>query len=369
MSPTEETLWDLDPHTAAKHAVLRAYLQAWVPIMGFTARKQSTEPRLLIVDGFAGPGRYKGGEPGSPLIMIDVIVNHSHIEQLEDVTFILFFIEHDKNRADHLKSEIARRALPKNVIVEVECAEFETKFKELVDLEEGLVLVPTFAFIDPFGYTQANMSLTGRLLDFRRTEALFFLPLTDICRFLSKADQAPGLDALFGTPRWREAIAMKGRERNDFLIDLFEEQLCVQGQVKHARSFEIRTSRGRDNRLVFATGHSKGLDAMKDAMWAVDPLEGRLFVARTSSGQEVLFSPDPEVDTGPLIEELQIEFGAKWFTIEQAEAVTLESPFKRTHLKKRTLKRAEMELNLLEIERSSGQQKGSFTPGTRMRFR
>jgi hypothetical protein len=174
----------------------------------------------------------------------------------------------------------------------VEHGEFGETFGELVSVEDGKGLVPTFAFIDPFGYTQAKMSLSGKLLEFARSEALFFLSLTDICRFLSKQDQEPGLDSLFGSPRWREAIAMEGRARNDFLTDLFEEQLRAQGQVAHVRSFEIRTAKGRDTRLAFATGHDTGLDAMKNAMWAVDPVEGRRFVAKTESGQEVLLTAE-----------------------------------------------------------------------------
>lgn len=260
MAGEEETLWEREDHTAAKHDVLRAYLNAWIPIMGFAAAKYESDPRLLLVDGFAGPGRYAGGEPGSPLIMIDAITSHVAFPQLGDVKFILYFIEHDADRVAHLQQEVEALDLPSNVIVTVVHGEFEETFSDLVDIEDGKVLIPTFAFIDPFGYTQAKMSLTGRLLEFPRTEALFFLPLTDICRFLSKDDQAPGLDALFGTPRWREAIPLEGRDRNEFLIDLFEEQLCVQGQVVHARSFEMRTARGRDNRLVFATGHSSGLN-------------------------------------------------------------------------------------------------------------
>ena len=55
-----DTLWELDPHTLGKHLVLRAYLDAWLPVMG------SWQGRLLFIDGFAGPGEYEGGEEGSP---------------------------------------------------------------------------------------------------------------------------------------------------------------------------------------------------------------------------------------------------------------------------------------------------------------
>ena len=57
----EPVLWPLDDHTRAKHRVLRAYLDQWLPIMGQQALKvhragAANPPRLLLVDGFAGPG-------------------------------------------------------------------------------------------------------------------------------------------------------------------------------------------------------------------------------------------------------------------------------------------------------------------------
>ena len=60
MATPKDTLWELDPHTLGKHLVLRAYLDAWLPVMG------SWQGRLLFIDGFAGPGEYEGGEEGSP---------------------------------------------------------------------------------------------------------------------------------------------------------------------------------------------------------------------------------------------------------------------------------------------------------------
>lgn len=51
---TEPVLWDLDAHTAAKHRVLRAYLDAWIPVMAQQGLKvharRSDTPRLLLVD-------------------------------------------------------------------------------------------------------------------------------------------------------------------------------------------------------------------------------------------------------------------------------------------------------------------------------
>lgn len=349
-------LWPLDDHTRAKHRVLRSYLDAWIPVMAQQALKVQPmmlgEPRLLLVDGFAGPGRYTTGEPGSPLIMLAALLEHRAFPRFGGVKFLYLFIEHDLRRAAHLRDEIARIDVPDNVQVNVVDGEFEDTFGEVVEgvHESGHRLVPTFAFIDPFGYSTASMSLAGRFLDFPRCEALVFLPLSFVHRFVTRAGQETAMTALFGGDGWKAARALEGDERRAFLLQLFEDQLAVQGQVEHVRSFALRTRDGNDYRLVFATGHRRGLELMKDAMWTVDPEEGTRYVARTDEGQEVLFSADG-VGTGPLLDQLRAKFGTDWFTIEQAADVTLfDTPFHPSkHLKRATLKPAEAD-GVIEVE-------------------
>lgn len=371
---TEPVLWPLDEHTRAKHRVLRAYLDAWIPILGqqaLRARSFTTgEPRLLLVDGFAGPGRYARGEPGSPLIMLDALASHRVLPRLAGVEFIYLFIEQDTRRVEHLRGEILKLDLPANAQVTVEQGAFETTFGAIVDDVVGRDqrFVPTFAFIDPFGYSAASMSLTGRFLDFPRSEALFFLPLSFIHRFVGREGQDAALTALFNTDRWREAIALQGEQRREFLLALFEEQLQSQGQVEHVRSLGLTTRDGNDYRLVFATGHRRGLEVMKRAMWTVDPVEGTRYTARTESGQEVLFQP--EVDTSALLAELREVFGTEWFTVGQAADVALfRTPFvPDAHLKRMTLMPAE-QAGTLEVDRPPGRRAGTFTDEVRMRFR
>jgi hypothetical protein len=35
----------------------------------------------VFIDGFAGPGRYSGGEPGSPVIALQVLLAHPYFQQ------------------------------------------------------------------------------------------------------------------------------------------------------------------------------------------------------------------------------------------------------------------------------------------------
>jgi three-Cys-motif partner protein len=329
-------------------------------------------PRLLVVDGFAGPGRYETGEDGSPLIMLKTLLQHDAFARMKGVEFLYLFIEHDERRVKHLEGELNKLTLPENVKVILEHGEFESTFGEIVEdvHGRGKTLVPTFAFIDPFGYSAASMSLAGKFLAFERCEALIFLPLNYLVRFVSRQGQENAMNALFGSERWRESIQLEGAERGAFLLGLFEEQLGSQGKVAHVRSFALRTADGNDYRLVFASQHDKGLELIKDAMWSVDPVEGTRYIAtRTDDGQEVLFTPQADaVDTSPLLAHLREKFGTEWFTIEQAQrAALLETPFRvSSHLKGKTLEPAE-KTGVIEVDRSGGQRR--FAAGVRIRFR
>lgn len=367
---TDPILWHREDHTAAKHRVLRSYLDGWLPAMGLQAIKTAAyrpgPPRLLLVDGFAGPGAYTGGEPGSPLLMLDALLSHKALERLAGVQFTYLFIEQDLRRVERLRAEVAALGqLPSNVTVGIEHGAFESTFARMLDAvtEHGATLIPTFAFIDPFGYSAASMSLTGRLLSFPRCEVLIFLPLSHVNRFVGRDGQDRALNALFGCEAWRDAIPLEGAARREFLLALFERQLAASPTVKHVRSFQLRTQDGNDYRLIFGVGHDVGLDLAKTAMWKVDPVAGTSYAARTETNQEILFSLT--VDTAPLLAALRMHFGTDWFTIDAAVTYTrLGTPYRVEHLRQKTLNPA-IKGGTLDVVRAAGTR---GLDGARLRF-
>src|SRR6266540_6602882 len=123
----KDTLWPITRPTQAKHMILRTYLDAWLPILG---AGRSAHEHLVLIDGFAGPGRYSGGEPGSPLIMLSAYLEHP---TTLDATAHFFFIEDDHARCEHLRSEVARLTLPTKVRVEIIEGSFVDEFPRLID--------------------------------------------------------------------------------------------------------------------------------------------------------------------------------------------------------------------------------------------
>ena len=65
MVKRSDVLWPPARHTAAKHQLLNGYLDAWIGILGVWA------DHVFLVDGFAGLGKHVGGEPRSPILMLD----------------------------------------------------------------------------------------------------------------------------------------------------------------------------------------------------------------------------------------------------------------------------------------------------------
>jgi three-Cys-motif partner protein len=365
MTKPTEVVWEIEPHTLAKHAILRGYLQAWFPIMS------KYNERLVYVDGFSGPGVYQDGEPGSPIIAIQTFLNHKYRATI-DAELVFVFIEEDDDRAACLREEIDRLGtLPKQVKTLVIQGPFETSFSAVLDEveKEGSSLAPTFTFIDPFGYAQAPMSLSGRFLQFDRCEVLIYVPLRFVNRFLAKPEQEAALTSLFGTNEWKKALDLEGQARLRFLHDLFYRQLKSECGLTYVRSFEIITAKPNSGyTLFFGTKNKLGLRKMKESMWSIDPAEGQRYKDTTALGVQPLF--DEQVDTTILQETMRAHYGTKAFSIEEADEFTLvDTAYIPSHVRKRTLKPLEQHGDLEIVSAKADRKLFTYPAGTRMRFK
>lgn len=365
MATPTDTVWEIEEHTKAKHGILRGYLDAWLPIMS------KYNGRLVYIDGFAGPGVYTGGEPGSPVIALKAFLEHKYRSKIT-AELVYVFIEENRERVERLNQEIdkLRPSLPDKVKIDIRLGVYEEVFGATLDRlqQEQKNLAPTFAFVDPFGYAQASMKLSGRFLQFDRCEALIYVPFRFIARFLSMPEQEKALAALFGTDRWKAARDVQGDARLRLLHDLFQVQLKSVCGLDYVRSFEIVTAHKNSGyHLFFGTKHELGLERMKESMWRLDPVEGQRFADSTSPGQQTLFQPEP--DLSRLRDAMIARFGDEPFSIDDAERFTvLETPYLRTHVKTRTLKPLETAGRLAIVAAKDRRRRGTYPPGTRMRF-
>jgi len=328
--------WRINNITLAKHEILKNYLAAWFPILS-----QSFE-RILYIDGFAGPGVYEGGEEGSPIIAIKTAKEHILKHRFHEILFL--FIEKDEARAENLKSVLLEKfpSLPnENMRYEVITGEFEETVNEILKfLEENqLILIPTFAFIDPFGYTGFSMEILEKIMTHPKSEILITFMSGFIKRFLDD-EKAPALNRLFKTDEWKRIREAQGN-REEQVLELYIKQLRKCCDIKYHLSFKMLSKFNQViYHLIFCTKHIRGLEEMKKAIWRVDKTGNFTFSDRIPESQSRLIS---FVDTkwGPhwipnAAKQVYSQFSGKRVQLEEIkEFVLIDTiyPFRRSILK------------------------------------
>lgn len=350
----DDSKWGYPAHTKAKHEMLSRYLGGWYPILS------TWNGRIVFLDGFAGRGRYTDGSEGSPLIALRRLLDHAFFPQMKHREFIYYFIEANRINAEQLSNaldELKREYCPwpGNVKIHVVNQPFDVTASSMIDTlrEQKKSLAPTFAFIDPFGYSGLPMDLIADLLDYPRTEVFINFMVGHVQRFIEREKQERVMRELFG----KDVAEIlrdydQASDRVDHLRQVYESQLQERAKFTYVQSFAMINKTGNISYyLVHGTRHIKGVKLMKNAMWAVDPGGGFQFSDRLA-GQDVLFQTDPNL--GPLRADLLQRYsGTRSITVPEIEDYTVvHTPYRTTHVRP-VLRLLEKE-GVITVDRSSG---------------
>jgi three-Cys-motif partner protein len=361
-----ETIWKIDLHTSAKHTILLRYWEAWLPIMA------TWNQRVLYIDGFAGPGKYKGGEDGSPLIALKAARDHRAKPKAE---IVFIFIEKEEDRFNHLGQTVEeiKPTLPSNFKVNCIHGLFNdemTKVFAYLD-EQKKHIAPSFVFIDPFGFSHTPFQTIQRIMQNRRCEVLITFMYEEINRFLSHPDHPETYDRLFGTQEWTEVLRLTDPDQRRRMIhDIYRDQLQEAAGIQYVRSFEmLNQGNSTDYFLFFGSHKILGLEKMKEAMWAVDPSGTFHFSDYTSANQTMpLFASGPDFDH--LKNTILSSFKGKVVLVDDLEDfVIAKTPFLKTHFRRQILAPMEKEKEIEIVEAKSLRRRGSFPSGTKIRFK
>jgi three-Cys-motif partner protein len=353
-------LQDRPPHTGAKHDLLRIYLGAWFPIMA------KYNGRVVYYDAFAGPGEYEGGEPGSPMIALRALIDHSAFNTMRDTKFTFIFNEQDAGCAKHLYDlveavEQSHKPWPPNVTNHIANQTFIDNATEMLDDldSRNARLAPTFAFVDPVGVKATPMAVLKRLTNYPKGELLVYFAHEAVLRFCGAGNIDGRLTDLFGNEEYKDADRLFGTQRSQYIHDLYKQQLhdvCGFPYIQSFAMYDHRNKRVYD--LYYCTRELIGLDRMKQAMWKIAPTGDFSFRDRFA-GMDVIFGT---VDTRPLQVYLADHFAGQAVTIEQiTDHVIAATPYASNHIKKLTL--AEMQKQGL-ISSPNQNKKNTYPSGT-----
>jgi len=255
--------WEYREHTRVKHILLEKYLAAWIPILG------RWNPKICYFDGFAGKGEYTNGTLGSPIIALKVADRKAdYFDKL-----LCIFIEKDGDNYRNLE-EILRRE--KSKIENWEKIETIKENDEFANVIEGIfdclekeksILVPSFFFVDPFGFSGIPFAIVKKILSNPRTEVFFTFMVRDIARFIEHPQLRDTFTELFGTEEWKSVIELSDREKA--LIELYRKRLHEIAGVKYSLCFKVSESERLRTLyyLIHATNNFKGHSIMKGIMF------------------------------------------------------------------------------------------------------
>lgn len=361
-------LWDLQPHTAAKHVILREYLRAWMRIMtlGF-----NTNQVAVFIDGFSGPGEYSKGEDGSPIIALKESITYCN--QLPNIKPQLrfLFIEGDKKRFENLKRKVMElfnetdaskfegkecEYIPDaydNFVIYLINGKFEDEMKKILKELNG-EMAPAFAFVDPFGFKDISYEIIRDILKNDRSEVFVNFMYEDINRFLKIPSLQKSYHRLFGTDKWQEILEhldeYSAEERRYFLHALYKEQLHEAG-LKYVISFEMKNEKNATEYfLYYGTNHIKGLEKMKDAMWKVDASGAYTFSDYEARKTQLKFVEFDAPDLSILANEIHNEFKGKEVTASKVkEFVVTDTIFRRSVHSTTALKILESDGRIIQV--------------------
>lgn len=262
--------WEYREHTRVKHILLEKYLKAWIPILG------RYNPRICYFDGFAGRAEYTDEKTGEIVGLGSPIIALQTADELSKYygEFICNLIEKDKDNFRNLE-KVLKREIPniknrRKIKVMKENDEFANVIGgifEYLGKEKG-VLVPSFFFVDPFGFSGIPFSTIKKILSNPKTEVFFTFMVRDLARFLRMPELEDVFNELFGTDKWKRIIN-SAPNREIALINLYREQLHKEANVKYSWPFRVCTSAKVQTLyyLLHATNNLKGHYIMKGIMF------------------------------------------------------------------------------------------------------
>lgn len=339
--PNPDYWIEYGPFQRVKHALIRSYLGGWFAKLGTWAG------RVLYVDTHAGRGRHASGEPGSPLVALTTLLEHSYRAQLfKESEFHFVFIERDAANLAVLDAELKSLGdLPNRVIVTAQQGDaFQWLSNAVAGLRKsGRNLAPAFVFVDPYGF-KVPASVLKDLMNAGRVE----LFINVIWRELDMAVQqrpalgqgmAGTLDLIFGGDEWRtEITAPDVGERMNQAVRLLARKVGAKWWT-----YVRMVTGGEATRyiLLHLTNHDKGRDLIKDCIWSIIPEGGFEVLKSEDPRQPMLIEREP--DFAPLrawvLERLRAG-GRRWSELEEGIRST---HWRATHLNKmvQTLRREE----------------------------
>jgi len=298
-------------HSQVKTTIMTKYFFPWATIMARNTR----EDRIAYVDLYAGPGRYVDGTKSTPLLILEQAIADSAMRDM----LVTLFNDGKPAHADSLEAAI--KALPG----------IETlKHQPQIDKSEvgpdtvatfGKPIVPTFAFIDPYGYKGLSLGLVNAVIKDWGCECLFFFNYNRINPGINNPVVTKHMDALFGAERLaalRATVQGRTPEEREVLVmaALTEALKALGGEYVLPFRFKMDDVNRTSHYLIFVSKNFLGYAIMRGVMAKASSSIIDGVASFEYNSDALLFLPDGR-SVDALAEALTVDLAGSEMTVEQ----------------------------------------------------
>jgi three-Cys-motif partner protein len=247
-----------------KARIVAKYFWAWAKVVIPTAKQH--ENRIAYIDLFAGPGRYEDGTLSTPLMILTKAIED------EDMREMLVAVFNDKDPENVGKLHAAIHALPG-----IERLKYKPRINntevgnKIVRKFQKMKFIPTFFFIDPWGYKGLSLGLINSVLKHWGCDCVFFFNYNRVNMGLNNQAVRRHMNVLFGKKRAtrlrRRLTGLDSNDRERVILEELSESLKEMG-ANLILPFRFRSEIGNrtTHHLIFATKHFKGYEIMRAIM-------------------------------------------------------------------------------------------------------
>ncbi|HEU5377374.1 MAG TPA: three-Cys-motif partner protein TcmP [Ktedonobacteraceae bacterium] len=258
----EQFFTEQTEQSAVKAAIISKYFWAWAKVI----MPRTRSSKIAYIDLFAGPGRYKDGAKSTPLLILEKAIQDPDMRKM----LVTIFNDVDENNSRTLESQI-------NSLQGIETLKYKPIVRnhevgsEIVKMFDQIQLVPTFFFVDPWGYKGLSLKLINSVLKNWGCDCIFFFNYNRIKMGLLNPIVKSHMDALFGEDRannLRSRIAaLKSKDKELTIVEELAEALKELGG-KYVLPFGFKNDSGTrtTHHLIFVSKSPIGYAIMKKIM-------------------------------------------------------------------------------------------------------
>ncbi|MBI9087141.1 MAG: three-Cys-motif partner protein TcmP [Desulfobacterales bacterium] len=248
-----------DAGTQTKLEIFEKYLEAWLPTFINNPKCKS----VYICDFFAGPGKDLNGNPGSPLIILDVIKQFEDSIREKGLRINILFNELKKEKFNNLQSEVNEKfhkcsGISSLINVRYENEAFDKLFQDMSDQLRGEC---NLFFIDQNGIKHMTANRIIELEQFPRTDYLFFSASSYLKRF----------EFLEYFPDLEIGSEIRNHDMHRHLCDYYLKKIGPNGKTM---LYPFTIKKGNIYGLIFGSKHVFGADKFLKIAWGKNPLNG-----------------------------------------------------------------------------------------------